>query len=522
MSMLAVNRAVKSREITLPSPIMGLNRKDPVSAMNPLFAVTMDNYIPLDSKVELRSGYSLFSKLGTDGSLVKTLAAYHYPSYDKFFAVYGGKIWDISTTPSTPVDMGVTLTDDYCQVIQYKNYLYFVNGSDQPIAYYVDGNGDENIGAWGFSGTGLTDTRIISGSVSKEFLWFVEKGTLKAWYAATAGSVSGTLNAFDLSQVSKWGGELKAVVNWTIDGGTGIDDYTGFITSEGEVFIYGGSNPNDPTDWVLKGSYKISKPIGYRCTVKYQGDIVVICEDGYFPLSKALAASNAGDSLVAFSDNIRGLVIDRTSVNSWRKGWQPIIYTKKGYGIINVPTGEQFEQHVINVATGAWCRFTGIRAFTWCMFDGNIYFGGDDGVYQFDSGYSDDGVEIEGVIEQAYNDLGTPNLKRISLLNPRTASSAPYSLSVYVNTDYKQRKESFLTSVGYSTGTKWNSKPWAASWDLKGVYWSSSQVNNINSQWIMHSATGVKASVVFKTKTRGLLVDWYETGIRYEQGSGIL
>ena len=76
MSMLAVNRAVKSREITLPSPIIGLNRKDPVSAMNPLFAVTMDNYIPLDSKVELRSGYSLFSKLGTDGSLVKTLAAY--------------------------------------------------------------------------------------------------------------------------------------------------------------------------------------------------------------------------------------------------------------------------------------------------------------------------------------------------------------------------------------------------------------------------------------------------------------
>ena len=38
----------------------------------------------------------------------------------------------------------------------------------------------------------------------------------------------------------------------------------------------------------------------------------------------------------------------------------------------------------------------------------------------------------------------------------------------------------------------------------------------------MHSAAGVKASVVFKTKTRGLLVGWYETGIRYEQGTGIV
>lgn len=522
MSMLQVNRAVKSQEVTLPAPIAGLNKKEPISAMEPLFAIEMDNYIPLDSKVELRSGYSIFSTLGTAGKIVKTLAAYNYPSYNTLFAVYNGKIWDVSTNPSTPADMGVTLTEDYCQTVQYKNYLYFVNGADTPQVYYVDSNGDSHCEAWGFSGTGLTASKIINCSVSKEFLWFVEKGSLKAWYAATAGSISGTLNAFDLAQVSKWGGELKAVVNWTIDGGTGIDDYTGFITSEGEVFIYGGSNPNDPTDWTLKGSYKISKPIGYRCTVKYQGDIVIICQDGYFPLSKALAASNAGDSLVAFSDNIRGLVINRTAVNSWRQGWQPIIYSKKGYGIINVPNGEQFEQHVINVATGAWCKFTGIRAFTWCNYEDGIYFGGDDGVYQYDNGYSDNGVEIEGKIEQAYNDFGSSALKTISLINPRTASSAPYSLSVYVNMDYKNRKEQYITSVGYSSGTKWNTKQWAASWDLKGVYWSASAANNINSQWIMHSAAGVKASVVFKTKTKGLLVDWYETGIRFKQGTGIM
>ena len=522
MSMYQVNRAVKSREITLPAPILGLNKKDPISAMQPLFAVEMDNYIPLDSSVELRAGYSLYSTLGTAGVMVKTLAAYIYPSHNSMFAVYNGKIWDISTKPSEPADMGVTLTEDYCQTVQYKNYLYFVNGVDQPKAYYVDGNGDGHIGAWGFSGTGLTDTRIVNCSVSKEFLWFVEKGSLKAWYPATAGSISGTLNAFDLAQVSKWGGELSAVVNWTIDGGTGIDDYTGFITSEGEVFIYGGSNPNDPTDWTLKGSYKISKPIGYRCTMKYQGDIVIICQDGYFPLSKALAASNAGDSLVAFSDNIRGLVIERTSKNSWRKGWQPIIYSKKGYGIINVPVGEQFEQHVINVATGAWCRFVGIRAFCWCNYGDNIYFGSDDAVYQYDSGYSDNGIAIEGIVEQAYNDFGTPNLKKISLINPRTASSSAYTLSVFVNMDYKQRKDVYVTPIGNSSGTKWNSREWAASWDLKGVYWSADQVNQIKSQWIMISASGVKASVVFKTNTRGILIDWYETGIRYEQGTGIV
>ena len=315
---------------------------------------------------------------------------------------------------------------------------------------------------------------------------------------------------------------MVAVANWTIDGGTGIDDYTAFITSEGEVFVYSGYDPNDATNWTLKGIYKISKPIGYRCTMKYQGDVVVICQDGYFPLGKALATANAGDSVVAFSNNIRGLVIDRTSLNSWREGWQSIVYSKKGYAIFNVPNSAQFEQHVINVSTGAWCRFTGLNAYCWCVFDDNIYFGGIDGVFEYDSGYSDDGVEIEGEIKQAYGDLGTPFLKKLSLLNPRTASSAPYSLICYTNADYKDRKLNYTNNIGYSGGTLWNTKYWAKTGDPIGTYWAATETDRINSQWIMNSTAGVKISVVFKTKTKGILVDWYETGIRFEQGSGIL
>ena len=143
-------------------------------------------------------------------------------------------------------------------------------------------------------------------------------------------------------------------------------------------------------------------------------------------------------------------------------------------------------------------------------------------MFQFDSGFSDNGIEIEGTIEQAYNDLGSSNLKKISLLNPRTASSSSYSLAIYTNMDYKPRKDVYLNNVDKPAGTKWNTKKWSAPWNLTGTYWASNQANTIISQWIMSSAAGVKASVVFKTKTKGILIDWYETGIRYEQGSGIL
>lgn len=512
---IQINRSVKSKDVTLPSPIMGLNRKDSLAAMNPLFAVTLDNYIPQDSYLELRPGYTKYCTVGTDDEFVKTLAPYHYPSYDHLFAVYDGKIWDISS-PDTPTSLGVTLTDDYCQVVQYKNYLYFMNGKDQPLAFYVDSGGQDNIGAWGFSGTGLTDTKIISGAVSKEFLWFIEKGSLTVWYSAVAGSISGTLKPFDLSQIAKWGGHLVAVANWTIDGGIGIDDYTAFITSEGEVLVYYGANPDDASNWSLKGSYKISKPIGYRCTMQYQGDVVVICQDGYFPMGKALATANAGDSLVAFSDNIRGLVIERTSMNKDIKGWQGLIYTKKGYAIFNVPVATQFEQHVINVNTGAWCRFTGIRSFCWCIYDDRAFFGGVDGVYQFDSAWSDDGAPIEGVVEQAYNDLGTPNIKKVQLLNPRTSSTAPFALTVYPDVDYRKRNLAYINNIGLSVGSKWDVSPWNTS------NWAIDTADEVNSQWIMTSATGFKVSVVFKTKTRGIIVDWYDTGIRFQSGTGIM
>ena len=520
MQFRVVNRGAKSKEITLPAPIKGLNKKDPMSAMDALYAIEMDNYIPLDGKVELRPGYKIhttFSGL----EKVKTLAAYRYPNEDRFFAFYDGKMFDI-TSPLSPIDKEISLSTSYCQTVQYKNYLYILNGLDTPKAFYVDANGDEHLSDWGFSGGNLQATRIVTGGVSKEFLWFVEKDSLRVWYAGTAGSVSGTLYAFDLSGVSKWGGAILAVANWTVDGGTGIDDLTVFITSEGEVLVYAGTNPNNASNWILKGSYKISKPIGYRCVLAYQGDMVIICQDGYFPLAKALAAANAGDSLLAFSDKIRGLVIDRTSKNKNKEGWQAIIYNKKGYGIFNVPTAEQFEQHVINISTGAWCRFTNINAYCWCVFDDCIYFGSTGAVYRFDDGYDDNGMEITGAVEQAFCDMGIPNLKRFSLLNPRTASSMAYDLAIYTNTDYKKRNVSYTVCVGKASGTKWNRCLWSASQDLVGTHWSVSQAEKINSEWIMNSSLGVKASVVFKTKTKGIAVDWYETGVRYELGTGIV
>jgi hypothetical protein len=350
----------------------------------------------------------------------------------------------------------------------------------------------------------------------------VERNSLKVWYPSTAGDVSGTLKSFDFSTVARFGGYLVAVANWTQDGGQGIDDLTVFITSEGEALVYSGSDISNADDWKLRGSYKISRPIGYDCLVPYQGDVVIISEDGYLPLSSALPLERANSSQIAFSDAISPLVSERTQKYASRVGWQGIIYGRGGYGIFNVPVANQFEQHVINVNNGAWCRFTGINACCWREFNSKMYFGSYDGIYLFDEGFSDNGTRIAGVVEQAYTDLGTSNLKKIQLINPRTKAGGNYSLVIYTNMDMEKQKIDSQESINSGGVIKWNKVKWSVSSNPIGTKWSNLGANTLFGQWIANSSTGYKASIVFKTNTRGNQIEWYDTCLRFSVGGGVL
>lgn len=516
MQQRAINRRNNSLNYTLPSPIGGLNARDSLDMMDAADAIVMDNYLPLDTKVALRKGYVKYC--GFDFS-IKTLAEYKMAGENRLLALGGGKAFNI-TTKENIRNLDKSFNENSWQYCQFKNRLIMVNGYDHPQTFYVDEKGD-HFEAAVFTGENLSSQKLVNVAVSKQRLFFVEKGSLHVWYSQNAGEVQGQLLKFDLSTIVRDGGELMAIASWTQDGGQGIDDLTVFLTSEGEALVYSGSNPNNADDWVLKGIFRMSKPIGYRCVMQYQGDVILISDDGYIPLSKALPLDKANSSQIAFSDKIRGLVLDRTKNNRRKEGWQGIIYGRGGYAIFNVPTSQQFEQHVINLNTGAWCRFTNIRARCWGTLGDRIYFGSDDGVYLFDEGYSDQGLHILGHIEQAFSNLGSNCLKKIQLINPRTKSSTKYALVVYTNMDFDSREQQFAENIGYSGISKWSTVKWSSLHEKNGTKWATLK-GKIRSQWIANSATGFKASLVFKTKTRGNLIEWYDTGFRYEQGSGIL
>lgn len=515
-----VSRINRSLNYTLPCPIGGLNMRDSLGQMNETDAIVMDNYFPGETKISLRKGYVRYV---TTGKPVHTLVEHRAESgLNSFFAFCDNELWDI-TSKSAPIKIADDFTNDKWQTVQFKNRLFAVNGADTPQTYLIEDSGE---GVWKnaeFSGDGLIPASLVNVTSSKQRLWFVEKNSLKAWYSENAAEVQGKLLCFDMSTIARDGGSLVAIASWTQDGGMGIDDLTVFITSEGEALIYSGSNPNSAQDWELRGVYRVGRPIGYRCILQYQGDVVLVSVDGYLPLSKALPLNSANNSQISFSDKIRGLVLERTALSQDKFGWQPFIYNRGGYALFNVPVNQSFEQHVVNLNTGAWCRFTNVPALCWGLYQNRAYFGMRDGVMLFDESYADELNPIEGHIEQAFSSLGISAMKKLQLLNPRTKAFNPFALTLYANADFADDSQPFMENIGNDSTdrTFWESSSWSSFAQPSGTKWAVLR-GVIRSQWIGTSATGLKFSLVFKTKTKGNSIEWYGTDCRFEQGSGFL
>jgi hypothetical protein len=94
------------------------------------------------------------------------------------------------------------------------------------------------------------------------------------------------------------------MANWNIDGGLGADDYAAFLSSQGEVALYKGTDPASSTTWALQGVYWLGSPIGRRCFVQYGSDVAVISQDGLLPLSKELPQNRINSNVVALTDTI--------------------------------------------------------------------------------------------------------------------------------------------------------------------------------------------------------------------------
>lgn len=501
-----------SQAASLPAPVGGWNARDPLAMMEDQDAVILENWFPRQSSVELRKG-SVAHVTGISGA-VETIAVYETSAgTSKMFAAVGANIYDVTVAGAVGSAVQTSLSNARWQWTNIQNsagsFLVMVNGQDKPRLY----NGSTWTALDGASSpaiTGVTTTGLAHVHLFKRRLWFVENNSTKIWYLPV-DSIGGAAASIDLGPLLKKGGNITAMASWTIEGGDGVDDYLVVVSSMGEVVIYKGSDPTSVATFGLVGVFEGGVPIGRRCLIKWQGDVLLISRDGLVPLAKSLMAGRTDDRTL-LSDKIGRALSAAVTSRASIFGWQTILHPSHDMLLLNVPlsttTSEQF---VMNSSTGAWCKFTGLDAQCWALYKDELYYGTTGTVVKALSGASDRGGNIVGNALQSFNYFKSrAQVKRWTEVRPVIQANNNIGILLGLNVDFDQSNPSGTPTYSASSSALWGSAVWGQS------VWGGQQ--GIKKDWQTAGGVGHCAAPHLVVSSTTADVAWIATDCVWETG----
>lgn len=485
---------------SIPPPVGGLNRRDALASMSPLDAVTLNNVFPQPSWVEIRRGNASHAT-GMGAFTIETVMAWAGPASSKLKAAVNGNIYDVTSAGAVGAAEVTGLSEDTWQSTVFGtsggNFLVAVNGTDAVRNY--------NGSAWStpaITGSGLSSSALfINVAVWKNRLWFVEKDTLNAWYLPV-NSIAGTAVKQSLAAQASLGGSLTAIGTISRgDAGDGADDYIAFLTSQGQVIVYQGTDPTSANTYALVGIYRTGYPIGRRCFVDVGGDLGIVNSDGIISLNQLMAEGREAAQRKAISDKIQLLFNDYVRTYGSNPGWQVVVYPKGNMLIVNVPISTtQFNQLVMNTKTGAWCQFIGLNGFSFGLLSNDLYFGSTAGVvYKADTGYQDNGGVITGSILTSWNYFKAKGSQKLaSMARPIIETNGSPAIQFIINSDYSVIAPSGPISASAPGSSLWGTAVWGS-----GQWGGDSTIVN---QWVAGQGLGTALAANMAITTNGASV----------------
>lgn len=491
------------------APIKGWNTRDPFEEMDPLDAITLDNWYPDFAGVTTRNGSVPYADLSASAP-VQTLASFVSGSTATLLAACDGKISTVSGGVGSSVGSG--FGSDIWQTANFNRHQFWVNGTDAAQIY--DG---ATLAATGFTGV---STATLSGiGVFHNRLYFWTGNDPVFWYGPVNG-ISGALSQFDLSMVSLTGGNLVAVEVLSYDGGTGISAYTCFFMSSGEVLMYGGTDPSNPSNWALVGRYLIAPPVAKRAIARYGGDIYIANADDHQQFSQLLAALKLGDTPPR--TKVSGAARSAYLAGAALPGWQALYYPSGRRIIFNIPNADgTFSQHVYNTSTKAWCRFLNQNAYCFGIFQDGLYFGAANGIIaQADVISSGDlGAAITTIAQQAWQLFTSALKKRIAAVRPVVQGSGPANFSFGLSFDYQTAIEFSILDATIAPSS--NSLIWGSgSWGAPRVWGATATGGLTDPRWRIGAGEGAAIGLTMMSATI-IPLTWIRSDFMLERGAAL-
>lgn len=482
---------VDSMAYRFMAPVRGWVLNENRATAQPGGARILDNWVPTTTGARVRGGCAKYATVHATEA-VETLFSYKSGTTEEFFAATQSTIVNITgiTNPLLVPTPDVTgLGAGYYSTEQFGtaggDFLYAVNGTNSALLY--DG------ATWTVI-TGVS-TPAITGAVSSSFshvwsyasrLFFVKKNSMIVYYLPV-DSIAGAAQEFSLAGIFKKGGSLLFGAKWSLDAGDGLDDKCVFVSTEGEVAVYSGTNPGSAADWRKEGVYQITKPMGRNAVTYAGGDLLIATEVGVVPLSEAVKRDIASLELGAVSRNIAPY---------WQKQaqtltslpWEIIKVPKNNIMLVSQPDASDTYGTclVANLQTGSWSRFKGWKARCMGVYAGNGYFGAEDTcVYRMETGGSDAGEIYTCTIIQQHEDLGSPGIQKTALaMRPVFQTAQLINPKVEALSDYDETVTAPPSSVLDSLAGVWDESFWDE------AVWASTEPVVSSAQWVSVGATG--------------------------------
>lgn len=508
-----VNRQQQAVTKSVPAPVGGWNDRDSLAEMDPKDAVILDNFFPLPSKVIIRKGE--INWVTGLGNQVESLMGYKpQTGTAALFGASGTSFFNVTSTGAVGAAVVTGLTNARWQHVNMAtaggNFLMAVNGADKlrgwnGATWWIDGDGSHDI-------TGVDTATCISVALFKRRLWLIQNNTSSVWYLPV-DSIAGVASQLDFGSIFSRGGKLMAMADWSIDAGIGIDDYAAFISDQGEVVLYKGSDPTSSTTWALVGCFWVGSPIGRRCIAQFAGDVLLISKDGLVPLSKALMSSRV-NTTIALTDKIQNTVSTSTTSYGSNFGWQCLQFPGENMVVLNVPVGVGMQQqYVMNTISGAWCRFKGWNANCFELFGDELYYGGNGIVHKAWQVQADAGSNINGEALQSFSDFGDDHDKEFTLARPLIAIDNNTGFVFGINTDFDTTPPTGVPTFSATAAGQWD----VALWDV-GT-WGGTPA--IQKSWQTVFGTGKRVAMHIVAATNVGQIEWSATDYVYKRG-GVL
>lgn len=479
-----------ARVTSAPAPIGGWVKNQNLAAPDkrkPQGAALLENWFPTATGARMRSGSQKYATIG-DADPVTSLMVYSAGAVQKLFAANATDVFDITTVldPDASPTADITGQSGGAWVAaQFATpggtFLRAVNGADTPQVF--DGSSWSTSPA--ITAVGLTASDLSHVWSYKQRLFFIEKDKLDAWYLPV-DSVGGTAVALPLGGVFSQGGSLMFGATWSLDSGSGLSEQCVFVTTEGEVAVFQGTDPGDASAWSKVGVYKIGRPLGQKAMIRAGGDIVVATDIGFVPLSQAIQRDVAALAPGAVSFPIETAWNEEVAA---RPGtWECAIWPTQQMVLVAMPTpsGALDQMFIANARTGSWCVYTGWGGTCLAVFGDRCFFGTNDGrVIECEITGADDGAPYTASYVPLFDDLKSPASIKVGMM-ARAVVLAPQSPNerLSLQTDYAISMPTSPSAAPVGEEALWGTGVWGAS------TWGEERTQQIFENWQSVSGRG--------------------------------